>query len=136
VITQNHSRSAIRSRSVILCIDDQQTGLELRKRMLEKAGYSVLTAASAHRALETFRANHIDLVLTEHVLPTIVGGPTLAATMKMLKPEVPVAVLSADLWEWPDDRRFADVFITKLISVDELLRAIQKLLVKARTVVA
>jgi hypothetical protein len=55
--------------------------------------------------------------------------------MKMLKPEVPVAVLSADLSEWPEDRRFADVFITKLASVDELMRAIKKLLAKARTVI-
>jgi CheY-like chemotaxis protein len=103
--------------------------------VLEKEGYKVLTATSAHRALDAFRANHVDLVLTEHVLPTIVGGPALAAAMKMLKPEVPVAVLSADLSEWPEDRRFADVFITKLASVDELMRAIKKLLAKARTVI-
>ena len=93
---------------------------------MEKEGFKVLTATSAHRALEIFRTNHVDLVLTEHVLPTIVGGPALAATVKMLKPEVPVAVLSAEMSEWPDDRRFADVFITKLASVDELLHAIEK----------
>ena len=85
---------------------------------------------SAHRALEIFRANPVDLVLTEHVLPAIIGGPALAATMKMLNPEVPVAVLSADLWEWPEDKRFADIFITKLVSVDELLREGEKLLPK------
>jgi CheY-like chemotaxis protein len=121
-------------RPVILCVDDQKTGLELRKQVLEKVGYDVLTATSAHQALAKFRANHIDLVLTEHVLPTMVGGPALAATMKMLKPEVPVAILSADMSESPEDRRSADVFITKLVSVDELLRAIEKLLAKARTI--
>jgi CheY-like chemotaxis protein len=124
VNTQKHSHSVIRSRPIILCVDDQQTGLELRKRVLENAGYSVLTATSAQQALEIFGTNHVDLVLTEH--PTIVGGPALAATMKMLKPEVPVAVLSADMSEWPEDRRFADVFITKLVPVDDLLRAIEK----------
>ena len=118
-------------RPVILCIDDQQIGLELRKRVLEKAGYEALIASSAHKALEIFRANHIDLVLTEHVRPEIVGGPALAATMKMLKPEVPVAIFSADLSEWTEDRRFANLFITKLVSIDELLRAIEKLLVKS-----
>jgi CheY-like chemotaxis protein len=117
-------------RPVILCVDDQEAGLELRKRVLEKAGYKVLIASSVHQALEIFRANHIDLVLTEHVRPAIVGGPALAATLKMLKPEVPVAILSADLSEWAEDRRFAEVFITKLVSTDELLRAIEKLLVK------
>ena len=129
VNTQKQSRSVFHSRPVILCVDDQETGLELRKRVLEKAGYRVLTATSAHKALEVFRGSHVDLVLTEHVLPIIVGGPALAATMKMLKPEVPVAILSADMSEWPDDIRFVDVFITKLVSVDELLRTIENLLI-------
>jgi CheY-like chemotaxis protein len=117
-------------RPVILCVDDQEAGLELRKRVLEKAGYKALIASSVHKALEIFRANHIDLVLTEHVRPAIVGGPALAATLKMLKPEVPVAIFSADLSEWAEDRRFAEAFITKLVSIDELLRTIEKLLVK------
>lgn len=92
----------------------------------------MLTARSAHQALETFRENHVDLVLTEHVVPTCMDGPTLAATMKMLKPAVPVAVYSADL-EWPEDMRFADAFVTKLVSVDELLYTIGRLLQKGHS---
>ncbi|MGZ4892409.1 MAG: response regulator [Halobacteriota archaeon] len=123
-------------RPVILCVDDQEAGLELRKRVLRKAGYKALIASSAHKALEIFRANHIDLVLTEHVRPAIIGGPTLAATLKMLKPQVPVAIFSADLSEWIEDKRFADVFITKLVPIDELLRAIEKLLAKSHLIAA
>jgi len=124
-----------RSRPVILCVDDHEIGLEVRKRVLERAGYRVLTSRSAHQALEIFRENHVDLVLTEHVVPTCTDGPTLAAAMKMLKPEVPIAVYSADL-EWPEDTRFADTFLTKLVSVDELLDTIEKLLVKGPTTAA
>jgi len=123
-------------RPVILCVDDQYAGLDLRKRVLEKAGYKALIASSAHEALELFRANHIDLVLTEHVRPAIVGGPALAAALKMLRPDVPIAIFSADLSEWAEDKRFADVFITKLVSIDELLRTIEKLLVKDRVIEA
>jgi DNA-binding response OmpR family regulator len=104
--------------------------------VLERAGYKVLTATRAHKALEIFRKNHVDLVLTEHVLPAIIGQTAVAATLKMLRPEVPVAIYSADLAE-PEDMRFADIFITKLVSVDELLRTIEGLLLKgARTVAA
>lgn len=120
------------SRPVILCVDDHQTGLDIRKRLLERAGYRVLTAASAHQALEIFRKSHVDLVLAEHVAPNCIDGPTLAAAIKMLKPEVPVAVYSADL-EWPEDRRYADTFVTKLVSVDELLDAIESLLDRGHT---
>jgi two-component system, OmpR family, response regulator CpxR len=123
------------SRSVILCIDDQETALNLRKRVLESAGYKVLTATSAHKALETFRKNRVDLVLAEHVIPTIIGRSAVAAAMKMLKPEVPVAIYSADLAE-PEDMRFADIFITKLVSVDELLHTIKRLLKTPHTAAA
>jgi hypothetical protein len=47
----------------------------------------------------------------------------------MLKPEVPIAIYSADL-EWPEDTRFADTFLTQLVTVDELLDAIETLLVR------
>jgi two-component system, chemotaxis family, sensor kinase CheA len=116
----------LHSRRVILCVDDHQPGLDVRTRLLEEAGYRVVTARNSHQALAIFRENHVDLVLAEHIVPRSMDGPTMAATMKMLKPEVPVAVYSADL-EWPEDQ-FADVFITKLAPVDELLHMIEKLL--------
>jgi CheY-like chemotaxis protein len=116
----------------ILCVDDHEIGLKVRKRVLEMAGYTVLIATRAHEALELFRTNHIDLVIAEHIAPAIVDGPTLAATMKMLKPEVPVAIFSADVQVSPEDRRFADAYITKLVPIDELLRLIRKLLGKRK----
>jgi len=118
---------------VILCVDDHELGLRVRKRVLEIAGYTVLIATRAREALELFRKNHIDLVLTEHVISATDYGPTLVATMKRLKPEVPVAIFSADVSATREDRRFADAFITKLVPVDELLRAIRGLL-RQRTV--
>ena len=126
------------SRPVILCVDHRETETQrdLFRRVLETAGYTVLIATSAHKALEIFRKNHVDLVLTEHMAPATIGGPTLAATVKRLKPDVPVAVYSADWTESPEDLRFADMFITKLVSVDELLRTITRLLDKVPTRVA
>lgn len=112
--------------SVILCIDYQATTLALRKLVLRKAGYRVLTAA-AREALEIFRGNHVDVVLMEHGVRQP-DGSALVAKMKMLKPEVPLAIYSADWAASPDEMQFADIFITKLVSVDELLRAIERLL--------
>src|SRR5215510_6519127 len=118
-------------RPLILCVDDKvsESQLDLFRRVLEIPGYEVLTATGAFAALEIFRKNQVDLVLTEHIL--VMSGRTLAATMKRLKPDVPVAIYSADLAESPEDMRFADAFITKLISNEELFSIIQKLLVKA-----
>jgi CheY-like chemotaxis protein len=123
------------SRQVILCADDTETAAqrELFRRVLQTAGYTVLIATSAHKALEIFQKNHVDLVLTEHMAFAANGGPTVAATLKRLNPDVPVAIYSADWTESPEDMRFADMFITKLVSVDELLRTIMRLLDKVPT---
>ena len=116
----------------ILCVDDKvsDSQLDLFARVLEVSGYVALTAASAFEALEIFRRNQVDLVLTEHIRVAH-AGRTLAATMRTLKPAVPVAIYSADLVESPEDMRFADAFITKLVSIEELLSTILKLLQKA-----
>jgi CheY-like chemotaxis protein len=126
------------SRSVILCVDDREneTEVELFKRVLETAGYGVLATTSADEALEIFQHNHVDLVLTEHIVPAVTGAPTLPATMKTLKPDVPVAIYSADLAASPEDMQFADMFISKLVSIDELLCTIEKLLSRSPTRVA
>ena len=67
------------------------------------------------------------------MVPTTIGGPSLAENMKSLKPGVPVAIYSADLSESPEDMRFADIFITKLVSIDELLCTIERLLTRGST---
>lgn len=121
-------------RSVILCVDDKEAEiqLELFQRVLETAGYRVLTASSPQKAMEIFRNNHVDLVLTEHIVRRVNGSGTLAAILKKLKPTVPVAIYSADWAASPDDMRFADLFITKLVPIDELLATIENLLAKTQ----
>ena len=125
-------------RSVILCVDDRENKIEVElfKRVLETAGYTALTAGDAHQALEIFHKNDVDLVLSEHVGPATSDGPSLTANMKRIKPKVPIAIYSADWAESPDDMRFAEMFITKLVSVDELLCMIEKLLTKRPTRIA
>jgi CheY-like chemotaxis protein len=115
------------ARLVILCLDDQATALELeiRKRVLEIAGYRVMTATTGDDALELFRKNRVDLVLTEEIQPVF----TLAA-IKVLKPEVTIAIYSAHWEASAEHMRFADVWMSKLVSANEFLRAIENLLVK------
>ena len=115
------------ARLVILCLDDQATALELeiRKRVLEIAGYRVMTATTGHDALELFRKKHVDLVLTEEIEPVF----TLAA-IKVLKREVPIAIYSAHWEASVEHMGFADVWMSKLVSANEFLRAIENLLAK------
>ena len=96
--------------------------------MLEKTGYRALTASSANRAFELFRHHQIDLILAEQKVPTGIRDCSVAELLKRVKPEVPIVIYTADWTQSPEDLRVADVFITKLVSVEELLCTIRRLL--------
>jgi CheY-like chemotaxis protein len=78
----------------ILCVDDEALGLQIRRAILELAGYRVLTALDGKAALVLFEGNPIDAVLLDYLMPEMNGGQ-VAAAMRRVKPEVPILLHSA-----------------------------------------
>ena len=79
--------------ATVLCVDDDIQALDLRRRVLEQAGYRVLSAHSATQALEAFRSGSIDAVILDYWLPGT-NGIKVATEFKSLKPHVPIIMLS------------------------------------------
>jgi CheY-like chemotaxis protein len=96
---------------LILCIDDSEVALCVRKLLLGHEGYSVLTANSGEEGLELFKQNPIELVIADHFL-SAKTGTEIAREMKELKPEVPILIISGAM-EKPDGLEFADGFLAK-----------------------
>ena len=114
--------------ATILCVDDEENQLILRKLVLERAGFRVFTANSAARAIELFRSEAIDLVIVDYYMPGM-NGLTLARELRQMK-SVPIVVLSA-FAELPGETiGTADIWISKGISSDELLTKLKELLPK------
>lgn len=113
-------------RLVLLCIDDNADELKLRTLILANAGYAVLTATTGEAGLHLFTHNHVDLVISDHVLQDVPGAQ-LIDEMKRLKPDVPFLMLSG-LPDAPEGAERADMFVTKGMSPPDFLAAIQKLL--------
>jgi len=99
-------------KAVILCVDDEKNPLTLRKLVLERCGYRVLTAASAEEALTVFAANHIDLVISDYLMPGVVGTE-LARQLKESHPHLPFILLSG-VNDIPNDASCADLFMSKV----------------------
>ena len=98
---------------LILCIDDNEPGLELRKIVLETAGYSVLLATNGPQGLELFGDHPVAGVVLDYVMPGMNGGQ-VAAEMRRLKPDVPIILLSGMVSEMPPDALdVVDLFIAK-----------------------
>ena len=99
-------------KSILLCVDDEQNSLALRKLVLEKSGYEVVTAASVNEALEKFSPDKYDLVLSDILMPGR-PGTDLAREIKTKHPDFPVVLLSG-VNELPPDASYADAFISKV----------------------
>jgi CheY-like chemotaxis protein len=119
-------KSSATTQSLVLCIDDAEVALRVRKLLLSSAGYTVLTAASGEEGLEVFRQNPVDLVIADHFLSDK-SGAEIAAEMKGLKPQVPILIVSA-AEEPPTGLEFADGFLSKLEGPDALLERVASLL--------
>lgn len=66
----------------ILCIDDNKHGCFARKALLEEQGHEVLVALSGKEGLERFRAEKVDLVIVDYIMPDINGGEVIRQIRK------------------------------------------------------
>ena len=82
------------SRSVILCIDDEDLGLEIRKMVLEREGFTVLTAKDGKSGISVFETEPVDAVVLDYAMPGMDGGQ-VAAALRARRPDLPILMLSA-----------------------------------------
>jgi CheY-like chemotaxis protein len=121
----------MKPKRTILCVDDNEQSLSIRKVMLETRGYRVLTCSSGGEALECFKQGGIDLVLTHLIMPDM-DGTKLIDEIKTLSPETPAILFSGKVKMYDGDTR-ADVFIPKgMCAPADLLDRIRILLVRKR----
>ena len=112
---------------IILCVDDEWSGLEGRRMLLEQRGYQVLAATSGDEALQLFATYPTDLVLLDYHMPKM-NGDVVATRMKASQPDVPVAMLSSDEAIPESALESVDVFISKSESPASLLEIVEHLL--------
>ena len=113
----------------LLCIDDDDQSLEIRKILFEASGYRVLTARGGADGLRLFRSHPVDAVVLDYQMPEMNGGE-VAVRMKTLRPQVPILMLSA-LPELPESAwQHVDGFVCKGESTARLLRIIEDLMAR------
>jgi two-component system, OmpR family, response regulator CpxR len=122
----------MKPKRTILCVDDNEQALSVRKVMLETRGYRVIACSSSLAALEIFRRKGgIDLVLADLMMPEM-DGAKLIDEIKVASPQTPAILLSGRIRICDRDTR-ADVFLAKgMYAPAELLERIRLLLVRKR----
>jgi len=121
----------MRPKRTILCVDDNEQALSIRKVMLETRGYRVQACTTAQQALERFRHGGIDLVLSDLMMPGM-DGAALVDKIKDTSPETPAILFSGKVKAYERDTR-ADLFLPKgMYAPMELLERMRAMLVKKR----
>lgn len=115
--------------ATVLCIDDEQTALQLRQSLLESAGYKVLAAKSGRLGIDAFRAGSINAVVLDYWMADM-NGMQVAREIRKLNPAVPIIILSAYGELLDESLGIADLWIRKgeedpqylLARLEELLK--------------
>jgi len=112
----------------ILVVDDEPVQRELISGFLKKQAFDVVAAETGQKALELFRQDSIDLILTDQKMPHMSGLDLLQA-VRAINPEIPVILMTA----------FGSIeaavsaiqggatdYLTKPLNLDELLHRIRQ----------
>ena len=112
---------------LILCVDDELVGLRVRKILLERAGYRVLTAMDGASGLTLFETEPIEAVVLDYSMPGMHGGE-VASRMRQIKPRIPILLLSAYIGLPTEVTSLVDLYMTKGEGAPVLLQKLESLL--------
>ena len=112
----------MKRKRTILCVDDNEQSLSVRKVLLETRGYRVISCTNGTEALEYFRKGGVDLVLTDLVMPGM-DGSTLIDEIKKISPQTPAILHSGKIRTYDHETR-ADVFFPKGMYAPAELRSV------------
>ncbi len=124
----------MRPKKIILCVDDNEPTLSVRAFLLETRGYRVLSATSAHEALEILEGHapgEISLLLSDLLMPGMDGSELIRRAREM-QPGIPTLMVSGTVTSF-DRGSAADVFLPKgACSPVELLERVRVLVARKR----
>jgi len=116
--------------NLVLCVDDELVGLKVRKIVLERAGYRVLTAPDGQAGLAIFSEHPVEAVVLDYSMPGMHGGD-VAKRMREIKPKVPILLLSAYVGLSTEVTSLVDLYMTKGEGAPVLLEKLGTLLQRA-----
>lgn len=114
--------------AVVLVVDDDPAALEIRKLVLERHGYTVITATDARAAHAAFLETTADVVITDLRLPDPEDGLALIKELREFRAakQLKIIVLcgnSSDI-EGREEAAMVDAILTKPVRSKVLLSSV------------
>jgi len=84
-----------KSKSVILCVDDDQDTLDILRVALESGGFKVVEALTGEQGLKKFKAEKPDLLIVDLMMEEVDTGTRFVTSLRALGNAAPVFLLSS-----------------------------------------
>ena len=115
----------------ILVIDDEVEICSTLQEILTKEGYNVVTAPNGRKGLQHFQDHHVDLVITDVLMPEM-DGLEVVRTLRRLSSTLLIIVMSGggnhDLDFWMEAKEFgATETISKPFRLEEVVAMVHGL---------
>jgi CheY-like chemotaxis protein len=103
-------------------VEDDPEVRDSIKLLLSIDRHMVTEAANGHEALQLFTGSQFDLVITDYLMPGMLGDE-LAQNIKSLAPAQPILMVTAYLEKLIEAGKPADAVLGKPLSIGDLRRA-------------
>lgn len=114
----------------VLLVDDNRSGMMARRSVLDELGYATDGTTDPRKALDMFRKEPYDLVVTDYKMPEL-DGIELITKLRAEKPGIPVVMISGfvDALGLTEKNTGANAVIMKSSNeVQHLVRSVARLL--------
>lgn len=118
----------------ILVAEDDKNIRTVIAKTLQNAGFEVVECVDGEAALASFEKQHVDLVVTDIMMPRL-DGDGLVIQLRKIVPDIPIIMLTALERIEDKEKSFnngADDYIVKPVSMKELVLRVKALLKRAK----
>ncbi len=135
-LVTRHSLREDRNRLRILVVEDNAVNQALALRLLQKRGYTVVTAGDGREALQTLVQEDFDVVLMDVQMPEMDGFEATAAIRERERSSgrhIPIMAITAHALKGDRERCLSagmDAYTSKPIRPSDLFATIEKILAK------
>lgn len=118
----------------ILVVEDNVDFCKVIANELKRTGYNVLTAFCGESALQIFENNHIDLLVSDIMMPNM-DGYSLISKLRLADKKLPILIITAKSTMEDKHKAFdigTDDYLVKPFNNDELILRVKALLRRAK----
>lgn len=122
-------------KGLILVVDDDPDFVEVTRTVLEKEGYSVITAANGDQGLTKAHNEHPDLILLDIMMASVLDGVNVSESLREDEDlrHIPLIMVSSIVQsehadQFPtDEYMHVDNWLSKPVQPKDLVKAVNKL---------